>query len=133
MIIGRNPGFLIKNIQGNGILLKENVKDMAKCLSKAHASVALMVNGSGMQFKILEAMACGLPVLTNRFGLGDICAKSDAEILLKEKPEEISNALLRILDSKTIAKKIGSNARKFVLKNHTWPVVNKKLFNVFNS
>jgi glycosyltransferase involved in cell wall biosynthesis len=133
MIIGRNPGFLIKNIQGNGILLKENVKDMAKCLSKAHVSVALMVNGSGMQFKILEAMACGLPVLTNKFGLGDICAKSSSEMLLKEKPEDISNALLRILSSKTIAKKIGSNARKFVLKNHTWPVVNKKLFNVLNS
>jgi glycosyltransferase involved in cell wall biosynthesis len=48
------------------------VDDIKKELVKYHFALCPMYAGSGMQLKMLEAMALGLPVITNKLGIGDI-------------------------------------------------------------
>jgi sugar transferase (PEP-CTERM/EpsH1 system associated) len=103
-----------------GITVTGFVESMPDVLSSASLAVAPMLSGSGMQFKILEAMSCGLPVVTNALGLGDIKAKNEVELLLAETADDFVKKIVATLNSRDSVRQIGSRAREFVLRNHSW-------------
>ncbi len=121
VIAGNAPPLNIRKLGNNtGISVHGFVESMPDALIKASLAVAPMQSGSGMQFKILEAMSCGLPVVTNTLGLGDIKAKDEVEILLAETPDDFVDKIVKILDNNKLARQIGNHAREFVLSNHNW-------------
>jgi glycosyltransferase involved in cell wall biosynthesis len=121
VIAGNAPPLNIRKLGNNtGISVPGFVDSMPDALIKASLAVAPMQSGSGMQFKILEAMSCGLPVVTNTLGLGDIKAKDGVEILLAETPDDFVDKIVKILDNDRLAWRIGNRAREFVLNNHNW-------------
>lgn len=65
---------------------------------------------------ILEAMACGIPVVTtNVFGPSEIITNSvDGVTIPPENVEELVNAIRSLLHSEALGEKIGRNARKTV-------------------
>jgi glycosyltransferase involved in cell wall biosynthesis len=70
----------------------------------------------GLSNVLLEAMACGLPIVATRVG-GNIDLILDGEngILVEtEKSNQLSVAMKKILQDKALAKKLGSEARKTV-------------------
>lgn len=72
----------------------------------------------GMPKALLEAMACGLPVIgADAPGIRDIIKNGQTGILCKHDVRDIRNAIKQIFDDKLLAKKIGNNARRFVLEN----------------
>ena len=96
------------------------VDSMPRALMSAQVCVAPMQSGSGMQFKILEAMACERPVVTTTLGLGSINAEHGEEILVADSPEMFSRHVLNLLKNPDRAARIGSRARQFVEKHHSW-------------
>ena len=79
-IVGRGSESLQKD--HDSINLVGRVLDMSDCLAKMDIAIAPMRLGSGMQFKILEALAVGLPVITTRLGLGSINAEIGKDVFL---------------------------------------------------
>ncbi len=85
-----------------------------------------MQSGSGMQFKILEAMACGIPVVTSTLGLGDIKAVPGEEVLVCDSPGKFVESTLSLLRSNELRNRIGSAGLLYVQKNHSWDAINSK-------
>ncbi|TWJ26357.1 glycosyltransferase family 4 protein [Geobacter argillaceus] len=132
IIAGNGPPPDIREL-GNkpGITVTGFVESMPETLAKATLAVAPMQSGSGMQFKILEAMSCGLPVVTNKLGLGDIKAKDRVELLLAETADDFVARIVECFASAKYAQVIGARARNFVLHQHSWEHTTKMVENIY--
>ena len=120
LIAGINPSQEILSYQSANIIVTGYVDSMAEVISRSSVSIAPMQSGSGMQNKILEAMACEVPVVTTTLGLGDIKALPDKEVIVKESPEQFIDAVLDILNFDDKYFELSKSARKFVIDNHSW-------------
>lgn len=121
VIAGNNPSSKIKKLGDNlSIFVTGFVESMVDELNKAQVAIAPMQSGSGMQFKILEAMSCNLPVVTTTLGLGDIKARPGEEICVADTAEDFAETVVTLIKSPEMADRIGRKAREFVMHNHSW-------------
>ena len=127
VVAGSNPVPAIRALASDGsISVTGRVVSIADVLHGSQVAVAPMQSGSGMQFKILEAMACGLPVVATMIGKGDIAATDGTEIALADAAADFAFAVSSLLQSPSRRKVIGDGAQCFVRTNHSWEVLNER-------
>lgn len=107
------------------------VPNLQDFLSRASVAVAPMRAGSGMQFKILEAMANGVPVVTTSYGLGGIEAVSEQHLLVAEGAEAFAGQVVRLLKDKELRQHLAREARKLVEEKYSWRCCVAKLEAVY--
>ena len=100
---------------------------MGDFLRTAEISIAPMQSGSGMQFKVLEAMACGVPTVVTRLGLGDIQALHGEHTLVADEESRFIEAIRSLFGNEGLRTRIGRAGRELVAANHGW-ARNAKLF-----
>lgn len=121
VIAGNNPSNKIKKLHdGRKIIVTGFVESIVAELQKAKLAVAPMQSGSGMQFKILEAMSCGLPVVATSMGVGTISATDKVNIRIEDEPAQFAEACINLLKDDRQAKNIGKNARQLILDKYSW-------------
>lgn len=91
------------------------------------AAVSPMRVGAGLQNKILECMACGIPVITTSLGNEGINARDRKEIFVAKEDGDFFKIISELLDSPQFRKEIGRNARSFVEKKYHWNSILSKL------
>jgi glycosyltransferase involved in cell wall biosynthesis len=69
---------------------------------------------SGTRFKILEAGACGIPLVSTTLGAEGIPVVDGRDILLADEPAKFASAILRLLDDKSLAARLAANCRQLV-------------------
>jgi polysaccharide biosynthesis protein PslH len=89
-------------------------------LSRATVSVAPMQAGSGMQNKIVEAMATGVPVVTTSYGIGGMNAEHNRHFFIEDTAENFAKTVIRLLSDRDLRTRISMNAREFVQENYSW-------------
>jgi glycosyltransferase involved in cell wall biosynthesis len=125
VIAGSNPTSDITALQSDtSVTVTGRVPSLASVINAARVSIAPMQSGSGMQFKILEAMACGVPVVVSTLGLGDIAAEINKDFLLADTPDSFVQAILSLLQSEELREKIGNAGLQFVKQHHAWDMLN---------
>ena len=83
--------------------------------------------GENASLTIMEAMACELPVVSSDVGNAKKIIGDGRGILLKNYTrEEIADICLKILKNDKLQKKIGKEARNYVVKNHSWEKISKE-------
>lgn len=76
--------------------------------------------GAGVQNKVLEYMALGLPTVSTSLGLEGFSAQDGKELLLADDAQELADAVFRLLVNRAEAKSMAEAARVFVETNHSW-------------
>lgn len=121
-IAGANPSPQVLELDGNGVNVCGWVDNIVQTYHGAKIFVAPLFHGSGLQNKILEAMACGVPVITTTQTNNAIKAKSNQELLLANDAEEFANAIIKLLSDEELYHNLQNNARTFVEQNYSWNV-----------
>ncbi len=103
----------------NLIFLGE-VGDLAPVMKKWQLSLCPIAFGTGLKTKILEAMAAGLPVLTNSVGAEGISAVRNAEIFVFDDPQLLADKANELLTAPTLCRTVGAAARAFVAEHFSW-------------
>jgi sugar transferase (PEP-CTERM/EpsH1 system associated) len=122
-IVGANPTKKIKSLTNDKIKLHANVPDMLPYLQQAEIFVHPHSGGSGIQNKLLEAMACGCPVVTTQTGTQGIPAIDGVNIMIGNSDDEIADKIITLINDNELAVTIGKAARSAIVENLSWNVV----------
>ncbi len=106
----------------NLIFLGE-VGALAPVMKKWQFSLCPIAFGTGLKTKILEAMAAGLPVLTNSVGAEGISAARNAEIFVFDDPQLLADKANTLLTAPALCRTVGAAARAFVAEHFSWDTV----------
>lgn len=104
----------------DGVMVTGAVDDVVEHARGAIAGVCPVRLAAGVQNKILEYMALGLPTITSKTGLEGLEAKSGLDILVADTPTEIVQSILLLDSDKQFAQKIAHSAKHYVKEHHSW-------------
>jgi glycosyltransferase involved in cell wall biosynthesis len=124
-IVGMNPHPRLDELRGRPDV--EITGAVADTRSYIHASAAYVIPmriGGGTRFKALEAMACGVAIVSTRLGVEGIPVRDGEELLLADEPEAFARQVLRLLEDLRsggdLRRRIGRAARVFVEQHYGW-------------
>lgn len=107
-------------LQGfENVVVSGSVTNMADAAKIGHIGICPVRFGAGVQNKILEYMALGLPTITSRMGYEGIEANIGEEILIADNSDEYLKSL-ETLSENSVYQMIAKNARNFVAEKFNW-------------
>lgn len=127
VIAGANPASSVKNLASERVIVTGWVEDMKEWYGKSKLFVAPMQIGTGLQNKLLEAMAMGLPCVSSPLANDALCAKENKEILLATEPKDYAEKILSLLNNQTLAENLAQEGNRFVKQNYNWQTNNQNL------
>ncbi|QSP93518.1 TIGR03087 family PEP-CTERM/XrtA system glycosyltransferase [Marinobacter salinisoli] len=121
VVAGMDPSPKIKELgKKPGIVVTGFVEDIVPYYQQADVFVSPFRFARGVQNKILQALACGLPVITTQLGLEGINAKPGEEVLVANTDEEFSEAIRLLLQDEELSKRFSERSPKYIERNHSW-------------
>ena len=126
-IAGARPTARIQAIKHKDWTIAGWQEDIRAAYRCGRIFVAPLFSGSGLQNKILEAMSIQLPCITTDIVNDSILAKPNADILIANDQDSFFKQVEHLLADENLRKKIGNNARTFVVNNYGWDEFNHKL------
>jgi sugar transferase (PEP-CTERM/EpsH1 system associated) len=122
-IVGSHPTSEILGLASRaGIQATGFVEDTRTWLARAAVSVAPLRIARGIQNKVLEAMAMGLPVVGTTSATQGVEGESGRDFLLADGVEAQVEAVCALLSDPTRALELGARARRFVEERYDWEV-----------
>jgi glycosyltransferase involved in cell wall biosynthesis len=87
----------------------------------------------GLGVVLLEAMACGLPVIGSDVGgIPDLIKNGETGLLVRQKnSQDLGNQMLRLLTDSDLTKNITRNARDLVETQFSWEIVAERFIEVY--
>ena len=99
-----------------------DVPDVAPFLAGAALAILPPTAEDGWGRAILEAMACGVPVVSSKGGVIEALTGGCAELVPAGNLKAVGDAVRRLLRSEERRAELGAAARAHALKNHDWEV-----------
>jgi sugar transferase (PEP-CTERM/EpsH1 system associated) len=130
-IAGVDPVSEIKALACNNVVVTGFVEDLGEIMSQSKISVAPMFSGSGLQNKLLENMAVGIPLITSPLSAAPIHALKDKHLLVASNEVEFAENIKKILNNEEYANELGREGQRFVKLNFRWETYNERLENAF--
>jgi glycosyltransferase involved in cell wall biosynthesis len=120
-IVGSHPTEEVKALgRLPGVEVTGFVDDPRTWLARAAVSVAPLRIARGIQNKVLEAMAMGLPVVGTRSATQGVDGVGGRDYLVAESAEEQIEAVFGLLQDSERARGLGRAARAFVEEHYDW-------------
>jgi len=132
MLAGATPHQNVLALKGENVHVTGWVEDIRECYAKAKIFIAPMQIGTGLQNKLLEAMAMKIPSITSPLANFALEAKDGKEILVGNSPREYADHIIQLLDNTDTSETIANNAYSFVHRNYNWDAATKKLENLIS-
>jgi glycosyltransferase involved in cell wall biosynthesis len=127
-LVGRNPpDWLVHAARRPGVYLHASVPDVRPFLRQAGQLVVPLRVGGGSRLKILEALACGTPVVSTRIGAEGLHLEHDLHLVQVERIEEMAEAILASIHDRQRMDKLTLRGRQQVLRLYDWDSLAQRL------
>lgn len=130
ILSGATPSQSVKALADKYTKVTGWVESLHDVFKGASVFVAPFRIRTGLQNKLLEAMAAGIPCITSPAAARALGATEEQNILTAESPEEYVEKILKLVREPELAKKIITNAREFV-SGFTWEEQTSGLVEIF--
>ncbi len=122
-ILGRSPPTDLRDIARQGLpgvsFLGEG-EDTRPHWRRAAVAVVPLLAGGGTRLKILEAAACGVPVVSTSVGAEGLDFSDGVEILLRDDAEDFADTVARLLADRAARLHQAAAARTLVEQKYGW-------------
>ena len=120
-IVGSNPGKSVQELATvPGVTVTGHVPDVRPYLREATVAIAPLQIARGIQNKILEALAMGVPVVATPQAAKGVILKPGRDILVGDSPEEFANNVIALLQDETLRTRLSECGRDEVRKVNAW-------------
>lgn len=120
-LVGARPAHAVRALARRaGVTLAADVPAMAPQIASGAVTVIPMRSGSGMQNKVLEAMAVGTPVVTTPQVAAALAARDGEHLLLGDSTEELAARAAAILIDPARSAALAGAAHALVRQRYTW-------------
>jgi glycosyltransferase involved in cell wall biosynthesis len=120
MLAGARPTAQVRQLAQRHIAVTGWVDDMRDCYAKARVFAAPMFIGTGLQNKLLEAMAMKLPCVTTPLANNALKAVAGKEVLIASTPREFAEAIHLLISDPAKAAEIAENGHAFIRDRFSW-------------
>ena len=104
----------------SGITVAGYVANPTAILERAGVMVVPVRAGGGMRVKILTAFAQEIPVVSTTLGCEGIDATAGEHLLIADEAEPFADAVVRVLESPTLAAQLTHNGRRLVAERYDY-------------
>ena len=120
-IVGLNPSTEVQRLGSiPGVTVTGTVPDVRPYYARASVCVAPLRMGRGVQNKVLQAMAMGLPVVATSVAQRGLDAKPGTHLHVEDDPAAFAARVAGLLNSPTARATMGLQGRAFVEAHHAW-------------
>lgn len=109
------------------IIKKDFVEDIIQEYKNSDILVFPIRIGGGTNFKILEAMSLGVPIVANPDRLAGLSAISGKHFLKAVTPDEYTEQIQLLYDDHALREKIAKEARLLIEENYRWEKIGHDL------
>jgi polysaccharide biosynthesis protein PslH len=126
-LAGTNPHAEVSALAGSHVTVTGYVTDISTYLASSKVFVAPLFSGSGLQNKLLEAMAVGIPVIATDLAALPLKAAPGKDLMVCSEEKQFVEAIRNLLVDKEKAALTGMSGRRFVKEHFSWQMNNKIL------
>ncbi len=121
VIVGADPSPRVRRLATlPGVEVTGRVPRVQDYLARAQVAVAPMRSGTGIQNKVLEAMAVGAAVVATPYALGGLAARPGEHLLVADEAEAFAAQVVRLLGEPALGRRLARAARAYVEAHHAW-------------
>jgi glycosyltransferase involved in cell wall biosynthesis len=135
VITGKDPTQQVSQLalqHAGRVEVTGTVPDIRPSLRRATVAVAPVLYSAGIQNKVLEAMACGTPVIANPQAISALAARPGADLVVASDEASFAAEILALLAHPERQAQIGQAGRAYVERHHSWQTVTSQLESVYH-
>jgi glycosyltransferase involved in cell wall biosynthesis len=119
-LCGANPPLRVRQLQNENVEVTGWVENIPKYYARSRIFIAPMELGTGLQNKLLEAMAMKIPCITSPLASMPLQAVLQKDIIVCASASEYVHAVETLLSQPQQYQSIAENGYKFVRENYNW-------------
>lgn len=120
LIGGSTPSRKLLKLQNEVVDIKGWVDDIREYYQKSKIFVAPMRLGTGLQNKLLQAMAMKIPCVVSELTAKGLVNEGRGVLLVANSAEEFKNHILKLLNDKDFYEELSESAYSFVHRYYNW-------------
>ena len=131
-IVGFSPSKKILSYAKNdSITVSGNISDIRDAYGQAHVLLAPVRSGKGTRYKVLEAMATGLPIVGTKLSVEGLPVKSGSDVLISDTDQGLAEKTIQLLKDRQLQEKLAQNGKKLVAQQFEWSIISKELDRIY--
>jgi glycosyltransferase involved in cell wall biosynthesis len=115
-IVGKNSDSILADVRNPNITVTGKVDSVLPYLCYASVAIVPLFFESGTRFKILEAGAVGIPIVSTTLGAEGLPVQHGEHLLIADSPEDFAAAINQVISSSNLSKKLSDNCKKLILE-----------------
>src|SRR3990172_6608038 len=118
-VVGRSPPPFEKTLsKKKNVFLHGYQADLEPFLARADVFVLPFRMGGGLRLKSLTALSASLPIVTTNLGVEGLAVRHNQECLIVDQPDKFARAVIRVLQSTALQKKLRRSGLTYVAHHH---------------
>lgn len=133
-IVGKDPTPEVQALaqrHPDRVIVTGMVLDLRSFLRRASVAVVPVVYGAGIQNKVLEAMACGTPVVTSDKTVHSLQPGYEHALAVASTPQAFASVTLDLLADGAERRRLGDAGRRYIELHHDWDRIVERLAAVY--
>ncbi len=131
-IVGKFPTNEILSMQNDRIKISDNIHDIRFAYHTSDVLLAPIYGPGGTRYKILEAMASGIPVVTTPQGIEGLDVRDEKEAIIRNNVTDLARATIKLLTNDSLYQMISINSNEFVRNTYNWAIIAQALDEIYN-
>ena len=133
LLSGSSPAKAVLELASKHVTVTGWIDDIRESYAKGRIFFAPLNIGTGLQNKLLEAMAMGIPCITSSLANNALKAADKKEILIGSTPEDYKRLILNLLSDPIKSNSIAAAGKKYVENTFNWTNSTQKLLQLIEN